>query len=273
MDLSVVVTTRNEERHIAACLRAFDGVRDRVETIVVDNASTDATKDIARACGALVCDRGPERCAPRNHGCRLARAPWILILDADMILPRAALDEILAAVSDPGAPFDAAWIPEVRTGGGLRVKARNFERGFYDGTCVDALRLFRASCFSSVGGYDENLTAGGEDWDLDIRLLDAGARCRVLSHPLLHDEEALTLRNVLAKKAYYARNLSQYVAKWPGHPTVRRQLSPWYRFAGVFFENGRWRRVVRHPVLFAIVLFERFAIGCVYLANRRRRRG
>ena len=56
MKLSVVITTRNEEANIANCIRSFDGRRDDVEIIVVDNSSTDRTKEIAAELGAVVLD-------------------------------------------------------------------------------------------------------------------------------------------------------------------------------------------------------------------------
>ena len=99
MKLSVVITTRNEEANIANCIHSFDGCRDDVEVIVVDNSSTDRTKEIASALGAQVLDKGPERCAQRNLGWQSASADWVVILDADMILPRETLDEILSVVA------------------------------------------------------------------------------------------------------------------------------------------------------------------------------
>ena len=261
MKLSVVVTTRNESANIAACLEPFAGaVREGLaETIVVDNASTDDTKDIARRLGATVLDKGPERSAQRNLGWRTARGEWVLVLDADMIMPPETVAEILSVSSG-----DAWWIPEVRTGRGLRVKARNFERSFYDGTCIDALRLFRREVLEKTGGYDENLLAGIEDWELDIRVLATGAKCAVLENHLIHNEKRLSFRKMLEKKAYYANSFAAYKEKWKGHPAVRKQFSPLYRYFTVFVEKGRWRKVVRHPVLFAVAMSERVAVGAVY---------
>ena len=266
LKLSVVITTRNEAANIAACIHSFDDAvkSGEVEVIVVDNASTDDTKAIAASLGAAVYDKGPERSAQRNLGWQMARGEWVVILDADMILPPETIAEMLAVESG-----DAYWVPEVRTGSGLRVKARNFERSFYDGTCVDALRLFRRSVLEATGGYDENLIAGPEDWELDIRVLATGAKCSVLKNHLIHNEKRLTFRRMLEKKAYYTKSFAAYRAKWPNHPAVKRQFSPFYRFIGVFIENGKWRKVLRHPVLFAVMLVERFAVGLVYLANRR----
>ena len=272
MKLSVVITTRNEEANIANCIRAFDAWRADIEIIVVDNASTDRTKAIAAELGAKVFDKGPERSAQRNLGWRTATAPWVVVLDADMILPKPLIDEILgrvALVPDPSSLIPLAyWIPEVRTGSGLRVKARNFERSFYDGTCIDALRLFHKSVLEKTGGYDENLIAGPEDWELDIRILATGAPCAVLKHHLLHNEKQLTLRRMLGKKAYYSKSMAAYQAKWPGHPALRKQFSFAYRFFGVFVENGKWKRLLRHPVLTAVMYFERVLVGFVYLINR-----
>jgi glycosyltransferase involved in cell wall biosynthesis len=267
MKLSVVVTTRNEAGNIGNCIGAFASFRDKVEIIVVDNASTDETKAIAERLGARVFDEGPERCAQRNLGCRQASSDWVLVLDADMVAPEKLIDEILCAVADNKA--DAFWIRELRVGEGLRVKARNFERSFYDGTAIDALRIFRKDVFWAAGGYDESLIAGGEDWDLDNRVLALGVKCAVLENALIHNEQSLTLRRLLAKKAYYSKTIGDYRAKWPNHPAVKRQFSPWYRFVGVFVENGKWKRLLRHPVLAAVMYFERLAVAFTYLTSRR----
>lgn len=269
LKLSVIVTTKNEAANIVASLRPFWPFVDsgEVELIVVDNASADDTQKLARESGARVLEKGPERSAQRNFGVREAKAPWVVVLDADMIMPESTIREILGATGATGAA-DAYWIPEVRTGEGLRTKARNFERSFYDGTCIDALRLFRKDLFERVGGYDESLIAGGEDWELDIRILAAGAKCRILRGHLIHNEKLLSLKSLLKKKAYYAKSLEVYKAKWPDHPAVRKQFSAWYRFAGVFIEHGKWRKLLRHPVLAAVMYFERLLVGFVYLLGR-----
>ena len=55
MDLWVVVPAYNEERGIAATLRALDAQVDRdFRLVVVDNASTDRTADVVRSAGVAV---------------------------------------------------------------------------------------------------------------------------------------------------------------------------------------------------------------------------
>jgi len=286
MKLSVVITTRNESANIANCIRSFDAYRDDVEIVVVDNSSTDDTKRIAAELGAVVLDRGPERCAQRNLGWRTASADWVVVLDADMMLPPETIDEILSKTRQPTTNLQpptinlqpptfnlqlvplAYWIPEIRTGTGIRVKARNFERSFYDGTAIDALRLFHKSVLEATGGYDESIIAGGEDWELDIRILALGTPCAILKNHLVHNEKQLTLRRVLEKKAYYSKSIADYKAKWPNHPALKKQFGFYYRFFVVFVEKGKWRKLLRHPILALVMYFERFAIGLTYLLNR-----
>ena len=268
MKLSVVVTTRNEAANIGNCLRSFDAVKNDVELIVVDNSSSDCTKEIAAGLGAKVFDKGPERCAQRNFGWKNSSSEWILVLDADMMLPQATVDEIFSIVNAGDSAADAYWIPERRVGESLRIKARNFERSFYDGTAVDALRLFRRKVLDGTGGYDESLIAGGEDWELDIRALALGIRCEVMENHLIHNEQSLSFLKMLRKKSYYSKTMDQYRRKWSGHPALSKQFGLRYRFFEVFFEKGKWKKLLKHPVLASVMYFERIAVGIVYLFSR-----
>ncbi len=265
--LSVVVTTRNEASHVAACLSAFARARAAgdVETIVIDNGSTDGTRALAEASGARVFRQGPERSAQRNRGAKEASADFVMFLDADMIVPEETVGEILSRIS--AGETDALHVREVRTGKGLRTKARNFERGFYDATCIDAVRVVRKSLFERAGGFDETLT-GPEDWDLDRRVLALTNRVFLTDGHLLHNEKRLSLKLVLAKKAYYSRCFARYREKWGDDGIVKRQLGFYYRFVGVFVEKGKWMRILRHPLLFGVMMFERVLVGFVYLLKR-----
>ena len=267
--LSVVVPTRNEARNIGACVAAVDPAAnaDWLEMLVVDNASTDGTADIARGLGVPVFEQGPERSAQRNRGWREARGQFVCFLDADMRMPAETLDEIRRRISAPDAP-DALYIREERVGTGWWIRVRNFERSFYDATCIDALRVVRRSRLRETGGYDEALNAF-EDWDLDLRLLAAGTSTALTDRALLHDEGAFSWRRHLRKKTAYSTYYDRYRAKWgAGHPVLRRQLGFGYRFFGVFLERGKWRRALRHPLWMASIFLERLLVALCLVRRR-----
>lgn len=267
MKLTVVIPTKNEAANIASCVDAFAEFRNRIELIVVDNSSTDATREIAAERGVKVLERGPERCAQRNCGWQSAQGEYVMFVDADMIVPSATISEILATLDSANAA-DAFYVPEIRGGGNsLRLRARNFERSFYNATCIDGLRIIRRDRLAQVGGYDENLVAC-EDWDLDRRLLAAGARVSITRGHLLHNEAKQDLKMFLKKKSYYATSIDRYRRKWNDDAVIRKQFGIGYRYFGVFLEQGKWRRALRHPLLFTAMFCERIAVGIVYLLNR-----
>lgn len=265
--LTAVIPTRNEERNIGKCIDALAGAGGWIETIVVDNASDDRTQEIARERDVRVVEQGPERSAQRNRGWREARTPFVCFLDADMRMLPETLEEIRHRISAPDAP-DALYIREVRVGRGWWIRVRNFERSFYDATCIDALRVFRRELLEKTGGYDETIT-GEEDWDLDRLCLAAGARVALTDGALLHDEGEFSWRRHLRKKAYYSGTMDRYRAKWNNDATIRKQLGIGYRFFGVFLENGKWRRALAHPLMMASIFAERAIVGFTYLLHRR----
>lgn len=104
-ELSAIIITRNEEARIRDCLAC---VSFAAEIIVVDNASTDATPDIARAAGAQVhhAPDWPGFGAQKNRALALATKPWVLAIDADERVTPQLRDEILAVLRNPQAD---AW--------------------------------------------------------------------------------------------------------------------------------------------------------------------
>jgi len=81
--LSVVLATFNEEKNIGSCLASVKNLAD--EIVVVDEFSTDRTREIARSFGARVCQEPHEALFHLTKQKALAKAKgdWILQLDAD----------------------------------------------------------------------------------------------------------------------------------------------------------------------------------------------
>lgn len=268
--ISVIIPTKNEQDNIVNCCSAFTEQLETgvCEVIVVDNFSTDATQELAASLGVRLFSIGPERSSQRNYGAQQATGKYLLFLDADMILQKETLDELLQRCCS-SMPPDAMYIREHRVGEGLKAKARNFERSFYDATCIDGLRLFKRELFMQIGGYDEALV-GTEDWDIDRRVLAQTKNVALSDGVLIHNEKLLSTKKLLEKKAYYASKISDYQKKWGNDKITKKQLGVWYRFVWVFLEKGKWRKMIRHPILFSVMMIERIRIGVVYLKFRNK---
>lgn len=148
--LSVAIITRNEAHNIAHCLRS---VAFADEVVVLDQASTDGTRELAARQGARVIDSsdwpgfGPQK----NRAVEACRGEWILSLDADERVSDALRAEIEAALAAPG--FDVYEMPRRSTYCGRFLH----HGGWWPDRCV---RLFRRGTarFSEARVHERLLT-------------------------------------------------------------------------------------------------------------------
>src|SRR3989338_8326668 len=95
--VSVVVIAKNEERNLPDCLRSV--VDWAAEVVIVDDRSTDRTRELAAAAGARVLTRALDiEGRHRNWAYAQAQQPWVLSLDADERVTPALAKEIAAII-------------------------------------------------------------------------------------------------------------------------------------------------------------------------------
>ena len=105
--ISFIIPAKNEEKYIAACLRSIFGQKtiEPFEVIVVDNASGDHTTEIVsrqfpRA--KLLYQSEPGTNPTRQAGFLASKGELVIFLDADVRLPEAWIDLVLAKLrADP----------------------------------------------------------------------------------------------------------------------------------------------------------------------------
>lgn len=271
--VSVVVTTRNEAARISDCLASIRRqTYPAIEVIVVDNHSTDQTCDLARRYTDRVYTCGPERSAQRNAGMlEKATGDYVLYLDADMTLTDGLIAEAVHRMQQDAA-LVGLYIPLRWEANNWINRIRGFERTFYDATVLDAVRFVQTSVVRKIGGFDPTLHAG-EDWDFDRRVRQCGAVAGIASIMLHHEAATFTLRDLVTKVAYYAPSLDRYIARWGRNdPEVARQFGLRYRFFGVFVENGKWRKLLKHPILSVSMLLLKVLMASAYAITRLKRK-
>ncbi len=123
-ELKVLITTKNEEDNLPACLEAASFAS---EIWVVDSFSSDGTVDIARVAGLTVMQR--EYTSPsdqKNWALDQMGDGWILILDADEIVTPELRVEIEKVLASPKS--DAYWIPRRNFFLGRKMNHAGWER-------------------------------------------------------------------------------------------------------------------------------------------------
>src|SRR5438309_1982475 len=108
--VSVLVPIRNEAENLPRCLSSVQWAD---EIFVVDSQSTDGSAEIAERCGAKVVQFEFNGVWPKKKNWALENLPfkneWVLILDADEVLPAGAGEEIANSIANAGA-IAGYWI-------------------------------------------------------------------------------------------------------------------------------------------------------------------
>ncbi len=179
--VSVIIPTYNRAAFVT---EAIDSVlaqtfRD-VELIVVDDGSTDDTRDRLAAYGErirLVCEENHGVSHARNVGIRAARGEYIALLDSDDLwLPKKL--ETQVAVMNAQPDLQLCHTEEIWIRRGVRVnqmKKHQKHGGYIFPNCLPfcvispSSVMIRRALFDDVGYFDESLPAC-EDYDLWLRI-------------------------------------------------------------------------------------------------------
>jgi glycosyltransferase involved in cell wall biosynthesis len=188
--VSIIVPCHNGGRFLDRLLASLGAQTFRdFETIIVDNGSTEvATREKLEHLGpAARVVHQENRYLPgaRNRGFLEARAQLVLPLDCDDVLEPSYLAETVPLLEN--APSDAGFVfTHGRLAGTLAgVLPRHLNR--FDQLFLNQLpycMLIRRSAWQAVGGYDETMRDGTEDWEFNIRLSRSGFRGIELAKPL-----------------------------------------------------------------------------------------
>lgn len=181
-DVTAVIACFNYGRWVddaVGSLRAQEGGAPRI--VVVDDGSTDpATVRTLDALGddvRLIRQANVGLPAARNAGMRDAGTPFLIALDADDRLPPRALRALKKPfAADPALGFTygitrffGEWDGE------MALPGYDPWRLLYRHT-IGPVGLTRRELFEDIGGYDEAMRAGYEDWDFWLSAIGAGWR-------------------------------------------------------------------------------------------------
>jgi len=225
--VSIIIPTRNTEKTLPLCLRSIERqTYKNIEVIVVDNYSRDKTVEIAKAHGAAVYLKGPERAAQKNFGALKAQGDYVYFIDADFVLHPRVVEEAVSLAEEGHDAVIVLNVSDPRPS--LVAKARFYERLSYHGSGVyEAARFIKRDLFLRIGGFDPRLYAN-EDYDLHQRLIRAGAKIgRTRNSFEIHIGEPTSLKEFTIKSAYYGPGAGAYFRKNP-NPLHMTPLRPTY---------------------------------------------
>ncbi|KAA0219993.1 MAG: glycosyltransferase family 2 protein [Lautropia sp.] len=211
LPITVLLAVKNEAANLPRCLGAL---RPAERVVVLDSHSTDETPEIARRFGAEVVQFTYGGGYPKKRQWALENlslsTPWVLLLDADEVVPDALWVEIAQAIA--GDPREAAFMVTK----GFHFLGRPMQ---YGGFSHAAVLLFRAGRARFERLFDD--VSDGLDMEIHERVVVDGPIGRITT-PLIHED---------------FKGLEAYIARHNRYSTWEARLRHRYLSTGRYGEE------------------------------------
>jgi glycosyltransferase involved in cell wall biosynthesis len=289
MRLSFVIPAYNEEYYIGECLKAITEQRQalppadaaNIEVIVVNNASTDGTVDVAKKYPGVTVVDEPQKgiVYARRAGYLASSGELIANIDADTrispgwlvrVLSEFKNDDKLLGLSGPFIFYDAPWRVNL-----LSKVFNGIGYGFYlvirfvlhTGSLLQGGNyVIRRDALEKIGGYNTSIAFYGEDTDIARRVNEIGKVKFTYQLPAYSSARRLAKEGVFTTGFRYATNILWIT--FAKHPRNNTQVAaarysdrdtPSYQA-----EDPKLERKIRIGLMIALLVVILIAIAVIY---------
>ncbi len=207
--ISIIIPAYNEEKHIGPCLRSIlntDFPNTDYEIILVDNGSTDRTREIAEQFNVRIFITPDKNISGlRNLGAEHANGEILAFIDADCLATPQWLknashhiqnNKLAAWGAPPEIPDNPTWVQNAW------FSIRKNEAGIEYVNWLESMNLFvRKDYFTNIGGFNESLVTC-EDVDFCYRIGRYGKILSDTSIKTIHLGEAHDVKTFFAKELW-----------------------------------------------------------------------
>jgi glycosyltransferase involved in cell wall biosynthesis len=181
--VSVVIPCYNDKEYIEETVQSvLDQTFQDFEIIIVDDGSDKGTKKVLFSLKnekiQIITQINQGLSSARNNGIKEAKGDYILTLDSDDTFDSAFLEKavvILDKHQNIGAvsSYCNIFIKNHQVVHKYSPKGGGVDNFLFDNNSV-SFALIRKKCWKSVGGYDEQMKNGFEDWEFWIAMTKKG---------------------------------------------------------------------------------------------------
>lgn len=205
--ISIVVPCYNQAQYLDECLQSvLDQTYENWECIIVNDGSPDNTEEVARKWVEkdprfkYLYQENKGVSAARNYGIENAVGEWILPLDGDDYISKNYLEIAHPYLNTPNCKVIYGNAEKFGEETGLfKLLPFSLTNLAYD-NLIYCSAFFRKTDWERIGGYDENMVEGFEDWEYWIHMLKDGGDVFKIDEVCFFYRIKKSSRNVFAKK-------------------------------------------------------------------------
>jgi glycosyltransferase involved in cell wall biosynthesis len=171
--VTIVIPCYNQAQWLPDAIESALNQTVKCDVIVVNDGSTDNTRDVAMRYPVTmtISKKNGGLSSARNSGIRASTTEWILPLDADDKIAPDMVEKCLAVGADIIGVGQETF--------GDYVSKHIFKEeptysDFKESNQINCCSLYKKTMWQKLGGYDENMREGYEDWDFWLRATQKG---------------------------------------------------------------------------------------------------
>ncbi|MGB9914287.1 MAG: glycosyltransferase [Candidatus Bathyarchaeales archaeon] len=188
-----------------------------MEIIVVDGYSRDGTLSIIKSClkncemlAKIFCANGLGKA--RQIVVDNAKGEYIVWVDGDMVLPRKYVKNLVQYMDEHSDVGAAKGIPSLNFTSNLLGTLEAYSRAIgkilhfgsrkamSSGVLGTSGAIYRTSIIKKIGGFDKDINGYCEDWDVELKIKEAGFALRLVNLEYLDYERCgLTWKNLWSR--------------------------------------------------------------------------
>ena len=180
----------------AYVLKALDSLLNQTmlpEKIIIiddgsDNETVNVLKSVKNKIVEIIFQNNQGVCAARNNGIEKATTSYILTLDADDYVENSFIEKAFLELDNNLNIAAVGSYVKTLTNDKIDTKILKPLGGrlkdFLWKNNATSCCLFRKKCWKEVGGYDENMLKGYEDWEFWVAILSRGWELKIIPEPL-----------------------------------------------------------------------------------------
>jgi glycosyltransferase involved in cell wall biosynthesis len=192
--VSIIIPCYNDLEYIEQCIKsAVNQTYGPIEIIVVDDGSNQPTKQklqqLKGQTNMLITQENKGQSSARNAGIKAANGEIICVLDSDDTLDEDFIFKCFNKLyKQSDVRIVGTYLKLIFEGKEcyqlFKPKGGKLNDFLFKNSISGSGILFRKKDAIKIGGYDENMKMGWEDWDFNLRLMFLGGTATVVEEPL-----------------------------------------------------------------------------------------